>query len=1344
MKYIHGAGGGGQKQQKQKEPPKPSIAQDDPKLKSISFAKLQFLLCEGEVEGPAFGNSKSGLERSVFLDNTPIRSASGKVAPQPEDLVFSWGRSSSQQSGVPGYNRISQVESVDTLCLYNIPVTKTVTGSVVDGRYYATVLLTFQALVTNIIDGEDISGKSGDVKTYAVRYDIRYTDSAGVSRVVFNDKPRGKFGSTFQRSHRFELKGTGPTWDITVVRETIDDETRDNENEGASRTQSSFNFSTVILSLDQKFNYAHSSMLSVGVRADRYSQIPNVSIEMKGLKIQVPKNYNPTTRTYSGTWDGTFKRAYSNNPAWVLRDLILNDRYGAGQYIGEDAVDKWELYSIAQYCDELVPAPAGGTEPRFTCNLLLQSGSEAWTVLQQLSSIFRGLLYYAAAIAVSAQDREKDPIFTFNDSNTIEQFSDDGKVSLGNFTYSGAARRARHTVVLASWDDPSNNYETRIEYVTDDETFEAYGYRPIDLRLLGVTSRGQALRAANWALLSERLLDDTITFSTNEIGMSMRPGDIIKVADTTKAALRCGGRIKSVSANGLTLTLDQEPQNPPGGWGGATVSWMYSDAAGEPLLQVANVLTQVDNVITIDSTGGNPPLATFPWLIEFPSRTAQLFRVLTVEEQDEGVYSISALRYRADIYDAVDFDTPLDEDENYLFKVVAPDVPTNVRAQVIWDNNTAKLETKWDPPANAIILFEYDLTVESYRLQWQSGTVVDDGTVEWSESWIERPRQTDDIDFVTIDQLSSADKFRVRIAAVSRLGVESDWSDVIVADDITTWFPMPDISIPRDGDESRLVFLNQSSGAQLFTWDFGGLAIPPYVSGVRLEVKPNRTLTAVEAAGLKSPDAEGRYIYADYPLEEYGVCIFHADTNWDCRILFTTFVTGLLGDSYASALVDRLDIVPPAPDLFTVVTETEVSSIAPMRRFSWALPTSEISDVIDGNPANPVEQLNFITDNWPLNKVTDITQFLVRYKAGFENVWELGVPLFADGVPGDQRFFETDLFDGGIWTVMIRSVDRTGWVSDNQAAVVINFGDAIPTNVVETFEAHTDGWPGQKVNMGVLTGTAYHNAALLCQSQSGSLAPSDITNNLGTSICTDSPNYNSPAFAAGSSSYDNADAQPRNEINVGGVSGDLVQVNADEDGYYFYPFEVLTDKAGILITTVSTGTYQWFIRRVGQDAEKPMYPDPQTDPMYPNPQSDYVYLDTNSQLGIAFHPYAPFEKLEAGNYEISCRIRSVDGVVPTGLSITTVELDYPDIVQTMEDVVVNHTQNPVSQRVFFPKAFPNKCKAVNLTLQDPPGSTTLPASGYLKGKDPAYFDVRLLDKDGNIISGEVDVTAVGY
>lgn len=1343
MKYIHGAGGGGsnQSQPKAKDAPRPKVAQDDANLKSISFAKLQFLLCEGEIEGPAYGNSRAGLERSVFLDNTPIRSPSGAISPQPEDLVFSWGRQSSQQSGVPDYNRISETIGVDTLCLAQIPVSQSVTGSVANGSYYARVLITFQALYEQVVDGDRYSGGTGDIKSMRINYTVNYVDSAGVNRTAFSGAIEGKFSSTFQRAHEFALQGVGPTWTISVTRDSPNDDSYD---PAIVVRNSSFNYSTLILSLDQKFNYAHSSMLSLGVRADNYSAIPNVSVELKGLKIEVPSNYDEINRTYSGIWNGTFKRVYSNNPAWVLRDLIINDRYGAGKYINEESVDKWDLYSIAQYCDGLVPAPGGGFEPRFTCNLLLQSSAEAWEVLQQLSSIFRGLLFYSAALIVSAQDREKDAIFTFNESNTIENISDNGKVSEGNFTYTGTARRARHTVVLASWDSPADNYETKIEYVSDDETFEKYGYRPMDLRMLGVTSRGQALRAANWALLSERLLDDTVTFSTNEIGISVRPGDIVKIADTTKAAIRIGGRIADVSNDGLTITLDQEPQNPPGGWAGATISWMYSDSENNPQLQVANVISQSDNVITIDSTDGNIPVKTFPWLIEFPNRTAQLFRILTVSEEGDGLYAITALRYRPDIYDAVDFDTPLEEDEDYLFKTVEPNVPSNVTAQVIWDNNAAKIEIKWQPPSNSSVLFEYDLTVESYRVQWQSGTLQDDGTVIWSETWVERPRQQDDIDWVAIDQLSSVDKFRVKVAAVGRLGIQSEWSEVIEADDIWEWFPMPNIGGLTVEGKPRLTFQNQSSGAQLFVWEFGGLAIPPYVSGVRLECKPNRPLTPREAEGLRLPTPDGWYIYADYPLEEYAVCIFHADTNWEIRLAFTTLVIGLSGDSYANSLVDRLDIVPPAPDFFVVVTDTDVSSTAPMRRFSWSLPTSEIDDTnvntqrsLRTPSAEPFAE-NGVTDNWPLGKVTDITQFLVRYKAGFENNWDLGVTLFADGVPGDQRFFETALFDGGTWTVMIRSVDRTGWISDNQATVIINFGDAIPTNVVETFNANDEGWPGQKVNMEVFTGQPYQNATVLCNDPIGTWTPSDIVNDSDTSLCTDAPAYDSPEFDPGTAVYDNANVEPRNEINVD--TGDLVQIDPTKDGTYSYPFEVFANDAGILITTVSTGTYQWFVRKIGSDTEQPFYTDPQSGLIYPDPQSDYMYLDTTTTVGVDFHPYVPFEKLEAGNYEIGCIVKSINGTTPTALSVTTVEMDYPDVVQTMEDVEVIGND----QRVYFPEPFPHRLKAVNLTLQDPAGVVTVPASAYIRGKDVAYFDVRLLDGNGSIVNGLVDVTAVGY
>ena len=1336
MTYIHGAGGGSQpKQPKQKAPPKPIITQDDANLRSVSFAKIQYLLCEGEIEGPAEGNSIEGLERSVYLDDTPVRVGGSPPSPQPEDLVFSWGRPNQSQTGVPDYNRTSETVSVDREVKPSTPIIQRVDGVVVGGTYYARVLLTFQALYLTIVDGDGapVSGPTGSIKTYKVEYKVRYTDSTGTVREPFFGNVEGKFGSSFQRSHEFLLEGPGP-WDVEVQRTTPDDKDAFG---GDSRVEprSAFNFSTVILSLDQKFSFPHSSMLTVGVRADNYSELPNVSVLLKGMKIQVPSNYNPTTRVYTGTWNGTWQTVYSDNPAWVLRDMVINDRYGVGQYIDSNSIDRWSLYEIAKYCDEQVPDGNGGTEPRFTCNLLLQSGAEAWEVLQQLSSIFRGLVYYASEIAVAVQDRVKDPVFTFSESNTIADISDDGKVDGGNFVYAGAARRAIHTVALVSWDDPDNNFETRIEYVTNDRIFSKYGYRPIDLRLLGVTSRGQALRAANWALLSEELLTDTCTFRVNEIGMGIRPGDIVKIADPAKGAVRLGGRILKV--DGKNITIDKAPNQSD--WTGAKISWMYSDSTDQPQLQEASITSRNDNVITIDDDGGNTPVATFPWLIEFPNKTAQLFRVLGVGQEEEGVFEIAALRYREDIYSAVDNDTPLQEDDSYLYKPVNPSAPTNVTAEVVWDNSQAKIDVRWKPPVESVTLFGYDLTVTEYRIQWQSGTVNDDGAVTWSESWKEIPRQIDDRELIPLEELSIVDKFRVRLAAVSRLGVQSSWSDVVVATDIDVANPMPDISLKLPNGEDVLTFQNQSSGAQLFRWQFSGLVIPPYVTGMRLDVLPNRPLTPGQQKGLSQPDADGRYIYGDYPLEDYAVAVFHSDTNWLCRVSFLTAVDGLFGKTYAAATVDRNDLVPPPPDLFTVVTETLNKSIAPLRRFSWSLPTQGINDDPSaGVPGPPTPPPAGLTPNWPLGKVTDITQFLVRYKAGLTTQWDLAVPLFADGVPGDQRYFETEAFDSGTWTVMIRSVDRTGWISDNQASIIVNLGDPIPTNVVEDYEPHVDGWPGQKVNLEISVGSDYDNSHVDCEPPVGTWLASDVINDAGDSICTDEPTYNSPEFDAGTAAYDNADLQPRSEINKG--EGDLIQIDPTKDGYYFYPFDVTASDGGILVTTISNGTYQWSLRKIGSDLDDPMYPDPQSDPMYPSPQSDYMYLNTTRTIGKNYHPYVPFEILDSGSYELACRVRSIDGVAKTSLSVTTVQIDYPDIRQSIEDLSV-----PASdQNIKFPDPFPNKVKAINITLQDPAGSVTVPATAYVRGKTRDGFDLRLLDADGAIVEGLVDVVAVGY
>ena len=1306
-KRIHGAGGslgggGNQVTNVTVENPvyTPTYTDDDPALQSTSFAQMQFLLCEGEVSGPAEGLDRAGLEKSVYLDDTPIR-VGGLVTPQPEDLVFSFGRSAAAQSGVPGFSHISQSYSVDTQVKYGLPVSKSVTGTVEAAIYRARVLLTFQALVHQ--------RANGDVVAMDVGVEIRLTDGNNYESTVVFENVSGKFSGQFQREYEFDLTGPGP-WRITVIRNTYDDDERNSKDDTYN---SAFNFSTVIMSLDERLSYPYSSMLTLGIKADQYSSLPTVSVDMNGLILYVPSNYDPSSRTYSGIWNGTFKRAFSNNPAWVLYDLLINNRYGLGDLVDTAQLDKWSLYEVARYCDEMVPSAEGGYEPRFTCNIVLQTSEQAYSVLQQLASIFRGLLYYASGTIVAIQDRKKTPVFTFNESNTIEEFDADGKVSQGNFTYAGVAQRARHTVVLASWDDPLDNYQPRVEYVADDDALARLGYRAMDLRLMGVTSRGQALRAANWALLSETLLSETVAFKSNEIGSAIRPGDLVLSADPGKAARRYGGRIADVA--GDVITLDDTPTAPAAGWAGTTFSYMTANANGEPELVNRQVVSIVGDVVTLVADPiAATPVKTFPWLIETSDRSAQKFRILTVEEQEEGVYSFTALRYREDIYDAVDFNTPLNDNEDYLYKPVNPDPPVITTAQVIWDNNQAKLDVVWLPADTNAALNGFDLSVKEYRFQYQAGSVEPDGSITWDGVWREIARQNDTREQIPIDQFVASDRFKVRIAAVSRLGVQSGWAEK-EADDITVWFPMPDLgatSATPPAKNGVLTHMNQSTGSQLFSWLFN-TPLPPYVNGVRLEGKPSRDLDPRESIGLIPPDADGWYAIGDKAIDDYYAVAFHALVGWDVRMSLTTAIPGLKGDTYAYDVVDVAEIQPPTPLNFRVVHEGGAQSRVGQKRFSWELP--------DPSP---------FAEKWPLNKITDISVFEVRYRQGTMPDWDRGFSLFSDGIPGDQLWFETNLFDYGEWCIMLRAVDATGWESADYAVVTIGIGEPLPTNVVERIDLRDQGFPGDVYNferVGVSGGPLYETPL------------------------TD-PIYKTPL----------------DDQFYEGYSGfELKQIDATQQSVWITDVNVSWKSPQLVIHTKADATYRWFIRKLS-DGSDLMYPPPLTDLFYASEvtgikitdlgddvitdASDYILMDYVGGLdslmyypgqatgALGWHPYAPNEELSAGAYQFKLEMISLDGTTQGTVSDADAVFDYPDVLWQAEDLAVP----AAGTRVTFPAGTFLHLKAVSLTVQDNSFAPGVATNAVISFKSKDYVDIRAIDASGNPVDGVIDVFAVGY
>ena len=331
-----------------------------------------------------------------------------------------------------------------------------------------------------------------------------------------------------------------------------------------------------------------------------------------------------------------------------------------------------------------------------------------------------------------------------------------------------------------------------------------------------------------------------------------------------------------------------------------------------------------------------------------------------------------------------------------------------------------------------------------------------------------------------------------------------------------------------------------------------------------------------------------------------------------------------------------------------------------------------------------------------------IVSFDVRFKAGVTVDWDRALPLFSDGIPGDQRWFETDLFDSGQWVIMIKSKDRTGWVSDDTQFVKVNLGDALPTNVVVRTDLKDLGFPGQLENLERIN-----------RQDSGLMYPAPTSELF----------YQPPLD---------------DEFYEGSGGNNLVQIDASLESRYFYPFSVTENDVGLLVLTQSTGTYQWFLRKDGGDVVNLMYPEPITDPMYPDPQSDYFYRTITADLSEDYHPIAAFEKLGAGNYTLACKLISLDGTTKAEINDVDIILDYPDIMETFNDVTV-----PVGgTRIEFVNEY-NQMKAINLTLQDSP-APGVPQVAMVTGKDRNGFNVRCYDLDGQDVEGLVDATCVGY
>ena len=601
---IIGAGGGG----KGGGGASARVAQEAPdSLRSKAYARVVDLISEGEIEGLV-----DGLQ-SVYLDDTPIQNADGTTNFSGVTLETRDG--TQQQSYVPGFSSVENEVPVGVEIKASQPVVRSITDPDVD----AVRIKVSVGQLTN----QDTT--NGDLNGSAVSFSIDRQVSGGGFVEVINDTISGKTTTKYQRSYYVPLTGNGP-WEIRVRRITADST--------SSAIQNKTYLDSYTEVVESKLRYPNSALVALRVDASQFSAIPRRSYDMKLLRVRVPVNYDPGTRTYSGVWNGNFKIAWTDNPAWCFYDLVTSTRYGLGGYIPESQVDKWALYRVAQYCDQLVPNGLGGFEPRFTCNLYLQTREQAYKVVQDMASIFRGMVYWSGGAITVTQDAPSDAVYQFAPGNVVD----------GEFAYQGSSAKARHTVALVTWNDPDDFYRQKVEYVEDAAGIARYGIVQSDVVALGCTARGQAHRVGKWLLFSEQSESEIVTFRTGLEGAVVRPGDIIKVADPVRGGMRLGGRIAAATAS--TVTLDQELP--------ADLPWRLAVVLPNGTVEERLVGPVSGRTLTVTIPFSSVPQVDAIWMLASSIIEPQLFRVVSVAERDPGVHEVTALAHNPSKYAAIE------------------------------------------------------------------------------------------------------------------------------------------------------------------------------------------------------------------------------------------------------------------------------------------------------------------------------------------------------------------------------------------------------------------------------------------------------------------------------------------------------------------------------------------------------------------------------------------------------------------------------------------------------------------------------------------------------------------
>ncbi|WP_106904144.1 host specificity protein J [Escherichia coli] len=626
-------------------------------LKSTQMMSVIDAIGEGPIEGPV-----KGLQ-SILVNKTPLTDTDGN--PVIHGVTAVWRAGEQEQTPPEGFESSGSETALGVEVTKAKPVTRTITSANIDRL---RVTFGVQSLVQTT--------SQGDRNPASVRLLIQLQRNGNwvtEKDVTIN----GKTTSQFLASVILDNLPPRP-FNIRMVRETADSTT--------DQLQNKTLWSSYTEIIDVKQCYPNTAIVGLQVDAEQFGgQQMTVNYHIRGRIIQVPSNYDPEKRTYSGIWDGSLKPAYSNNPAWCLWDMLTHPRYGMGKRLGAADVDKWALYAIAQYCDQTVPDGFGGTEPRMTFNAYLSQQRKAWDVLSDFCSAMRCMPVWNGQTLTFVQDRPSDVVWPYTNCDVVV---DDNGVG---FRYSFSALKDRHTAVEVNYTDPQNGWQTSTELVEDPEAILRYGRNLLKMDAFGCTSRGQAHRAGLWVIKTGLLETQTVDFTLGSQGLRHTPGDIIEICDNDYAGTLTGGRILSIDAASRTLTLDREVTLPETGT--STVNLI--NGSGKPVSVDITAHPAPDRIQVSTLPDG---VATYGvWGLSLPSLRRRLFRCVSIRENTDGTFAITAVQHVPEKEAIVDNGARFEPMSGSLNSVIPPAVQ-HLTAEVTADSGEYQVLARWDTP----------------------------------------------------------------------------------------------------------------------------------------------------------------------------------------------------------------------------------------------------------------------------------------------------------------------------------------------------------------------------------------------------------------------------------------------------------------------------------------------------------------------------------------------------------------------------------------------------------------------------------------------------------------------